>query len=107
VIDIEAATIEGVLVDMGSSFPALVPGSGIVQGEIVAVLPKALKNADRLEGIAHRFYERRRVIAWLDCGAVLWTWAYFYSNPAKIADYPRLVIDHDNGIDIYAWRVPT
>ena len=54
VIDVEPATVQGILVDLGS-FPALIPGPGIVQGELLALWSPALRITDRIEGVAHGF----------------------------------------------------
>jgi gamma-glutamylcyclotransferase (GGCT)/AIG2-like uncharacterized protein YtfP len=103
VVDIEPATVRGILLDMGS-FPAMVPGTGIVEGELLTVQPEVLRITDRIEGVAHGFYQRRRVKARRQHGSVVWAWAYFYANPTKIADYPRLIIDYQNSVPVFAWR---
>jgi hypothetical protein len=37
-------------------------------------------------------------------GTTVKAWAYFFGNPFKIANYPRLLIDRREGVKIYAWR---
>lgn len=104
VLDVEPATTEGVLMNLGN-FPALVPGPrpGIVEGEVLTVQPDALETTDQIEGVNHGFYERRQIEACLENGTVVQAWTYFYAKPEKIADYPRLLIDQ-KPVRTYAWR---
>jgi gamma-glutamylcyclotransferase (GGCT)/AIG2-like uncharacterized protein YtfP len=103
VLDVEPATTQGILLDLGS-FPALVAGTGIVQGEVLTIEPEALATTDRIEGVSHGVYERRQVEARLESGAVVEAWAYFYARPEQIVGYPQLGIGEQGPVRIYGWR---
>jgi gamma-glutamylcyclotransferase (GGCT)/AIG2-like uncharacterized protein YtfP len=102
VIGTEPATTQGILVSLGS-FPALLPGQGIVQGDLLTVLPDAIEIADRIEGVSCSFYLRQEAETRLDVGVTVKAWVYFYGNPAAIADRPQLIVGVENGTSIYAW----
>ena len=103
VVAVEPATTQGALVDLGS-FPALVPGPGIAEGEVLTIKPECFEITDRIEGTAHGFYQRRQIEVHLGSGAVVQAWTYFYANPERIAEYPRLIIEHQGAVKVYAWR---
>lgn len=101
------ASVEGVLVDLGS-FPALLKGRGIVVGALLDVAPEALVVTDRIEGYRSDpqscLYVRKSVDVTFSDSQIIAAWTYFFAHPEQIADRPRLVVAHENGISVYAWR---
>jgi len=102
----QAATIEGILVDLGD-FPALVAGNGIVNGIVLEVGQVALHIADRIEGYAPGregcLYLREEVQVRLDDGTQIAGWAYRYACPGDIADRTRLVVSRDGENPVHEW----
>lgn len=107
VIDYQPGTTDGVLVDLGA-FPALVPGDGVVRGVVLDVDRRALEITDRIEGYHpdrdHCLYLRREVTVVLKTGESVPAWTYFFADPDRIADHPRLVVDETDGIATFAWE---
>lgn len=95
-------TVSGRLVDLGS-FPALVPGRGIVQGVMLEVDEAALVITDRLEGVPH-LYRRQEVSVTFTNGGQHTAWTYEYADHIRIADRPLLLVDHIKDVPVYAWR---
>ena len=106
VVAVEPATTQGILVSLGS-FPALIPDPGIVEGDLLTIEPEALEITDRIEGVAHSVYVRRKVDARLAGGDTVAAWAYFYGDPATVRDRPRLIARVENDMNVYAWHPAT
>lgn len=68
------ASIKGDMFDLGS-FPCILDGDGVVQGEVYEVDEYILHSLDRLEGHPS-FYKRKEV----DYGDGV-AWAYFLAHP--------------------------
>lgn len=94
-------TIRGILVNLGS-FPALLPGDGLVRGVMLTVDAIALQITDRLEGIPS-LYRRKETSVTLGDGNVVTAWVYEYSDPTRLTDRPRLLLSYDDGVPVYAW----
>ena len=71
--------IDGVPVDLGS-FPALVPGTGIVRGVVLEIDDEALTITDHIEGCdpdeKRSLYLRKKVSVRLTAGSTLTAWVY-------------------------------
>ena len=98
-------TAQAVLVDLGR-FPALIPGNGLVRGVLLTIDSTVLKICDTLEGVPH-FYRRNKTTVTLDDGSQIEAWVYEHADPARIADHPTLLVGHENGRPVYAWRLPS
>lgn len=70
------ATTEGILVDLGS-FPALIPGEGLVRGVVLEIDPEGLTITDRIEVITRipglRFTNERQSPPRLTAGSPPWS----------------------------------
>ncbi len=95
-------TIPGILIDLGS-FPALIPGDGIVRGVLLTVDCTAIQITDRLEGVPH-LYRRKETNVTLDDGSTVTAWVYEYAEPTRISDRPKLLVGYDNSLPVYAWH---
>jgi gamma-glutamylcyclotransferase (GGCT)/AIG2-like uncharacterized protein YtfP len=98
----QPGTIKGVLIDLGS-FPALVPGDGIVEGILLEIDSPALAITDHLESVPH-FYYRRRVTVHLQDGEEIEAWTYEHADPARLVGRPPLIVGYRNGQPVHAWR---
>ncbi len=102
----QPGTVEGVLVDLGA-FPALIPGNGVVRGIVLELDAAALEITDRIEGYSpdrdQCLYVRKEVTIFFKGGEEETAWTYFFANPDRIADHPRLVVDVIDGKPITAW----
>ena len=98
--------IRGVLVDLGA-FPALIPGSGVVEGVVLTIDPAALALTDHIEGCyperKYCLYKRKRAEVFLDDETQTIAWTYEYANPHLVEEYPRLLRGEIDDISIYAW----
>lgn len=87
-LSITVATIKGRLFDLGS-YPALIMGEEIVEGEIWLVaeehLEDTLATLDAIEGFVPdrdgNLYERQVVECAVDSGQSQQAWTYFYAQP--------------------------
>lgn len=99
--------IHGSLVDLGS-FPALLSGDGVVEGVLLDVRPAALEITDRIEVFRQdkgsSLYIREFVTVVFADGTSTVAWTYLFADPNRIADRPRLVVAHENGTPVHAWR---
>ena len=106
VIDHRPGTIDGILVDLGA-FSALIPGTGIVRGVVLEIVPAALEITDRIEGSSpdrdHCLYLREEVTVCLVGGESVTAWTYVYANPDSVAEHPRLIVDIIDGKPVSAW----
>lgn len=85
IIDATSGTLDGAaLVDCGA-FPAICPGDGMVQGEVLTVTDEALAIADLIEGHPG-FFTRRLETIRLDDGSTTEAWAYW--APASLLRTP-------------------
>jgi gamma-glutamylcyclotransferase (GGCT)/AIG2-like uncharacterized protein YtfP len=75
-----------VLYDLGP-YPAMVPGDGLVYGEVYEVSEEAIKALDFVEGVPV-LYRRELIDVVFENGVSLKAWAYIYNNPVK--GYPRI-----------------
>jgi gamma-glutamylcyclotransferase (GGCT)/AIG2-like uncharacterized protein YtfP len=96
--------VKGILVDLGS-FPALVPGDGLVRGVMLTADARAMEITDRLEGVPH-LYRRKEMTVTLTDGGQIAAWVYEYAEPARIAHRPRLLAGYDNNLPIFEWKPP-
>ena len=101
-----AAQIPGVLVSLGS-FPALIPGEGLVRGILLEVSARVFAMTDPIEGYRPQsdssLFIRKRVVAKLDGGVEVETHVYEFARLDQLADCPRLVVGHENGVPVHAW----
>ena len=99
-------TTQGVLHDLGA-FPALIHGNGIVQGMVLDVDKEALTITDFIEGChadrERSLYVREKVEVDLGDGNTMMAWAYFFSNPQRIKDQPKLTAGEVDGLTIFSW----
>lgn len=106
VVSVQRGTIEGDLVDL-RVYPALIPGAGLVEGELLSLRQQALEIADRTEGCesdeTRSFYVRREVVVSLADGSTERAWAYFFPHPNRLADRPRAAVGERDGRVIHAW----
>jgi gamma-glutamylcyclotransferase (GGCT)/AIG2-like uncharacterized protein YtfP len=91
--EVREGRVTGTLVDLGA-YPGLVPGQGIVRGELLRLEPGgvALRRLDDLEGFfgpgdLRNEYERL-LVAVETGGGPLEAWAYRYAGPVE--GVPRL-----------------
>lgn len=68
-------------------YPAMVPGDGVVYGEVYEVSDEALKALDFVEGVPV-LYRRELIEVVFKDGVSLKAWAYIYNNSVK--GYPRI-----------------
>ncbi len=81
------ATLNGAqLYDLGA-FPAVVPGEGIVQGDLIQVDPTALPIADRIEG--HPAFYRRAAVTVQTASGPATAWIY-WAPDGLILGKPRI-----------------
>ncbi len=101
-------TIRGVLVDLGA-FPALIHGEGRVEGVLLELDAVALRITDFIEGFhpdeGRSLYLREMIQVDLDEGETIDAWTYYFANPERIADRPRLIVGVVDGVPIYRWPV--
>ena len=104
--DARAGRIRGILVDLGS-FPALIPGDGLVEGVVLEIDQAALAITDRIEGYVpdrdRCLYIRKQVVVELDDGGQVAAWTYEFAEPQRISGHPRLVAREIGGIPLHAW----
>ena len=70
-----------VLYDLGP-YPAMVPGAGLVYGEVYEVSEEALKALDWVEGVPI-LYRRELIDVIFEDGFSLKAWAYIYNGSVK------------------------
>ena len=75
-----------VLYDLGPC-PAMVPGAGVVYGEVYEVSEEALQAIDWVEGVPI-LYRREPIEVVFEDGFSLKAWAYVYNGDVK--DFPRI-----------------
>ena len=104
--DARSGRIRGILADLGS-FPALIPGDGLVEGVVLELDQAALAITDRIEGYAPKrdtcLYWRKQVVLELDDGGQVTAWVYEFAEPQRISGHPRLVAREIGGIPVHAW----
>lgn len=90
-LQILAAVTRGVLVDLGH-YPALLPGDGLVAGELWCFNPidlaATLETLDAIEGHSGSpddLYVRRQVQCRVCNGALYCAYAYFFNRPRRLA----------------------
>lgn len=90
-LQIHPAVTRGVLFDLGY-YPALLPGDGLVSGELWCFDPTdlaaTLKVLDAIEGHAGTpddLYVRRQIECRTDNGVTYCAYAYFYNRPRRLA----------------------
>jgi len=107
VIDHNAGTVEGVLVDLGA-YPALLEGDGVVKGVVLNVDADALEITDRIEGYHpdrdRCLYVREEVVVQIESKEEITAWTYLFANPDAITDYPQLIVDEIDGTPVFAWQ---
>jgi len=75
-----------VLYDLGP-YPAMVPGAGVVYGEVYEVSKEALQSLDWVEGVPV-LYRRKLIEVVFEDESSLKAWAYIYSGNVK--GFPRI-----------------
>ncbi|WP_424160298.1 gamma-glutamylcyclotransferase family protein [Thermocrinis sp.] len=75
-----------VLYDLGP-FPAMVPGAGLVYGEVYEVSEEILRDLDWIEGVPI-LYRRELIDVVFEDGFSLKAWAYIYNGNVK--GFPRI-----------------
>jgi gamma-glutamylcyclotransferase (GGCT)/AIG2-like uncharacterized protein YtfP len=75
-----------VLYDLGP-YPAMVPGAGVVYGEVYEVSEEALQAIDWVEGVPF-LYRREPIEVVFEDGFSLKAWAYIYNGDVK--GFPRI-----------------
>jgi len=75
-----------VLYDLGP-YPAMVPGAGLVYGEVYEVFEEALQALDWVEGVPV-LYRRELIDVVFEDGFSLKAWAYIYNGSVK--GFPRV-----------------
>jgi len=75
-----------VLYDLGP-YPAMVPGAGLVYGEVYEVSKEVLQSLDWVEGVPV-LYRRKLIEVVFEDGFSLKAWAYIYSGNVK--GFPRI-----------------
>jgi gamma-glutamylcyclotransferase (GGCT)/AIG2-like uncharacterized protein YtfP len=106
VIAHESATTEGELLDLGA-FPALVPGDGIVVGDLLTIHSEALRITDRIEscelGAGRNLYDRREVAVTHADGSTISAWTYIFARPERLVGRPKAVVGERDGRPVFAW----
>jgi len=104
----QPATIEGELIDLGA-FPALVPGHGIVVGDLLTLQPEALEITDRIEGYQpehpSNLYDRREVVVTLTDGTIERAWTYFFAHPERLTGHPKALVGQRDGRRLFTWPI--
>lgn len=98
-VKVESATIRGLIRDLGP-YPALVPGDGMVLGELWHLraqdLEQTLRVLDEIECYGNEevdLYVRRVVECATEEGAVKRGYTYFIANPESVRDMPIVAPD--------------
>ena len=103
---IRPGTTQGILLDLGA-FPALVHGNGIVKGMVLDVDDEAIRITDYIEGChadrSRSLYVREKVEVDIVDGNTMTAWTYFFSNPQRIKDQPKLTDGEVDGLTIFSW----
>ena len=82
-------TVNGLLYDVaGGGFPGMVPGKGVVHGEVYRIEEEALPRLDSLEGFhgadnPFNLYNREKIEVTLAAGGKVAAWAYFFNHPVS------------------------
>lgn len=103
-VSVEAAVIQGQMHDLGP-YPALVDGQHQIAGELWRLapedMPETLRVLDAIEcydqgGVD--LYVRRAVQGRTASGEAFQAYAYFYGQPERIARYPVVAPDINDGL---------
>lgn len=93
---VDLAVIRATLYDLGA-YPGIVPGDGLVRGELWELrpehLPETMRVLDEVEGFAQRdddLFERRQVNCTLDDGREIQAWTYYYARVAVLREVARI-----------------
>ena len=91
--------------DLGS-FPAIVPGSNHVLGEVYGVDQDTLRNLDRIEGEGN-LYERKTVTVQLHTGAIVKCFTYFFKDISQMEHTRRVPgeLQSYRSLEDYLWYV--
>lgn len=104
----QPGSVRGVLLDLGA-YPALVPGDGIVRGDLLLIDESGLLFCDAIEGYApgrdrsRCLFVRTMTSVQLEDGDEDKAWVFEFADPERVADRPPLVVGDDDGVPVYAW----
>lgn len=79
---VQTGHIQGFDMYQLNTFPAIVPGSGVVVGEVYQVSKATLAVLDRLEGHPN-VYKREKVTVTLTEGEPVTAWVYVWQRPVN------------------------
>jgi len=99
---IQKATVEGIIYHLPEGYPAMIPGSGPVKGEVIEVTDsKILEEIDLLEEYKgegeENLYDRVPVEAETERGEKISCWTYFYGNREYAEKCGKHISDGDWG----------